>query len=154
RLARGIRTLHPACQPFPAVTILMSAAGARSRIPERESSVFATQLRLAACAAALAMFALPAQALVHGAYHIFPTPASKAKLAKKGAPPSAADMNYYGGSVFTSPRVVTVIWGPDVNPTIVSTVPGFSAAIVNSTYVDQMAEYNTKGAVAINGHKS
>ena len=33
-------------------------------------------------------------------------------------------------------------------------IPLFSAAIVDSTYVDQMREYNTKGVNAINGHKS
>ena len=33
-------------------------------------------------------------------------------------------------------------------------VPLLSAALVNSTYVDQETEYNTKGATAINGHKS
>jgi hypothetical protein len=109
---------------------------------------------LAAAAAALAMFALPAQALVHGAYHIFPTPSYKAKLAKQGVSPPASDMNYYGGSVFSSSKVVSVMWGSGVNSTIVSTVPGFSGALVNSTYVDQMAEYNTKGVKAINGHKS
>jgi hypothetical protein len=100
------------------------------------------------------MLALPAQALVHGAYHIFPTAAYKAKLAKRGVPPPSGDMNYYGGPVFTSSKVVSVMWGSGVSSTIVSTIPGFSGALVNSTYVDQMVEYNTKGAVAINGHKS
>ena len=61
-------------------------------------------------------------------------------------------MKYYGGSVFTNVKVVTVIWGPNVPATTVATVPGFATALVNSTYVDQMANYSTpkKG---INGHK-
>jgi hypothetical protein len=44
------------------------------------------------------------------------------------------------------------MWGSGVNSTTVATVPGFTTALVNSTYVDQMAEYDThlKG---INGHK-
>ena len=111
---------------------------------------------LAACAVAAAAFAFlaPAQAFVLGAYHIMPTPSYKAKLLKEGVPPPAGPMNYYGGSVFTSSKVVSVMWGSDVNSTIVSTIPGFSTAIVNSTYVDQMAQYNTKGVHAINGHKS
>lgn len=116
--------------------------------------MFATRLRLAAAAAALAMFALPAQALVHGAYHIFPTPSYKAKLAKQGVPPPAGDMFYYGGSVFTNMNLISVMWGKDVPATTVAGIPDFSTAIVNSTYVDQMSQYNTKGAVAINGHKS
>lgn len=109
---------------------------------------------LAACATAAAAFAFvaPAQAFVLGAYHIMPTPSYMAKLKKEGVPPPAGPVNYYGGSVFTSSKVVSVMWGSNVNPTIVSTIPGFSAAIVNSTYVDQMAQYDTpkKG---INGHK-
>ncbi|HUK42973.1 MAG TPA: hypothetical protein VLW48_00875 [Candidatus Bathyarchaeia archaeon] len=111
---------------------------------------------LAACAVAAAAFAFvaPAQAFVLGAYHIMPTPAYKAKLLKEGVPPPAGPVNYYGGSVFTSSKVVSVMWGSGVNSTIVSTIPGFSAAIVNSTYVDQMSQYNTKGVHAINGHKS
>jgi hypothetical protein len=109
---------------------------------------------MAACAAALAMFALPAQALVHGSYHILPTASYKAKLAKKGVPPPAGDMFYYGGSVLSSSKVMSVMWGPNVPAATVAGIPAFTTALVNSTYVDQMAEYNTKGAVAINGHKS
>jgi hypothetical protein len=114
---------------------------------------------MAACAlAAAAMLAVPAQAFVYKGYHIMPTPAYMAKLAKIGraphAPGGADTVNYYGGSVFTAPRVVNVIWGPNVNTTIVSTVSGLSAALVQSTYLDQMSQYNTKGATAINGHKS
>jgi hypothetical protein len=118
--------------------------------------VFATRLTMAACAVATAvtLAALPAQAYTHGAYHIMPTPAYMAKLARQGVPPPADHVNYYGGSVFTSSKVVSVMWGSQVNPTIVSTIPGFSGAIVASTYVDQMAQYSTKGVTAINGHKS
>jgi hypothetical protein len=112
-------------------------------------------LRLAAAATAaltIVGFGTAAQALVIGAYHIFPTPSYKAKLAKEGVPPPAGPVNYYGGSVFTAPRVVSVMWGGSVNPTTVATIPGFSAALVNSTYVDQMAQYDTP-SVGINGHK-
>jgi len=108
-------------------------------------------LAVSAALAGLAMCAAPAQAFVHGAYHIMPTPSYMAKLQKQGHVPSGL-MNYYGGSVFSNSKVVSVLWGSDVNSTIVATIPGFSGAIVNSTYVDQMAEYGThlKG---INGHK-
>jgi len=56
--------------------------------------------------------------------------------------------------VFEHVKVVSVMWGPNVPATTVAGIPGFTTAIVNSTYVDQMAQYNTKGATAINGHKS
>jgi hypothetical protein len=118
--------------------------------------MFASVRIMAACAAAAVGFALaaaPAGAFTTSKnYHIMPTPAYMAKLAKAGTPPPAGPVNYYGGSVFTSSKVVSVMWGGSVNPTIVSTIPGFSGAIVNSTYVDQMSQYDTpkKG---INGHK-
>jgi len=132
------------------------AAGHLPAHPEkkRESSVSVTRLTVAACAAALAMAALPAQALVHGSYHIFPTKSYLEKQAKEGhrVTPSGP-MFYYGGSVFSNVKLVSVMWNKDVNPTTSQAIPGFSAAIVNSTYVDQMSEYNTKGVKAINGHR-
>jgi hypothetical protein len=116
--------------------------------------MFASVRRLAACAAmAAGLAAVSAQATTYHGYHIMPTPAYAAKM-KHTTPPPAGPVNYYGGSVFTSSKVVSVMWGPDVNSTIVSTVPGFSGAIVDSTYVDQMGQYSTKGVHAINGHKS
>ncbi len=111
---------------------------------------------LAVCAlAATAMLAVPAQAFVYKGYHIMPTAKYMAKLRKTGhTPPPADTVNYYGGSVFSAVKVVNVIWGPNVNPTTVSTVPGLGAALPNSTYLDQgAAEYSTKGVKAINGHK-
>ncbi len=112
---------------------------------------------LAVCAlAAAAMMAVPAQAFVYHGYHIMPTAKYMAKLRKTGhVPPPADTVNYYGGSVFSAVKVVNVIWGPNVNPTTVSTVSGLGAALPNSTYLDQgSAEYSTKGVKAINGHKS
>jgi hypothetical protein len=116
--------------------------------------VSVTRLSIAACAAALAMAALPAQALVHGSYHIFPTKSYLEKQSKEGrwVTPSG-QMNYYGGSVLANVKLVSVMWNKDVNPTTSQAIPGFSAAIVNSNYVDQMSEYNTKGVKAINGHR-
>jgi hypothetical protein len=115
-------------------------------------------LRVAAiCAVAAAAFAVaaPVQAFTYHGYHIMATPSYMAKLKKIGRAPQAGEIfNYYGGSVFTAPRVVNVIWGPDVNPTTVSTVPAFGAALPVSTYLDQGGrEYSTKGVTAINGHK-
>jgi hypothetical protein len=116
--------------------------------------MFASVRIMAACAVAAVGLALaaPSQAFTtSGHYHIMPTPSYMAKLASRGIVP-AGPVNYYGGSVFTSSKVVSVMWGNSVNPTIVSTVPGFTGALVNSTYVDQMSQYDTpkKG---INGHK-
>ena len=83
-------------------------------------------------------------------YHIFPRTSFKSPPV---APP-AGDMFYYGGSVFSNVKVVSVIWNKDVLQNTKDQIPLFSAALVDSTYVDQESEYNTKGAHAVNGHKS
>lgn len=116
--------------------------------------MFASMRIMAACAAAAAVLstAAPAQALTYHGYHIMPTKSYAANLAKIGIVP-AADMNYYGGSVFEKVKVVNVIWGPNVPATTVDGVPEFATAIVNSTYVDQMAANYDTHLTGINGHK-
>lgn len=109
----------------------------------------------AACAAAGALaLAFPAEALVVGAYHILPLPHYYERTGRR--PPGGGDgpMYYYGGSVFSNVRVVTVIWGDQVNQQTIDKMPIFSADIVNSTYVDQMAEYGTVHHKGVNGHGS
>jgi hypothetical protein len=111
---------------------------------------------LAACAAALSLtLAVPGQAANVGegtAFHVYQTPAQMARAGQPARPPSGGDMEYFGGSVFSSVKVVSVIWGDKVNSQTVADIGGFLAAIVNSTYVDQMSIYDTdlKG---VNGHK-
>jgi hypothetical protein len=114
-------------------------------------SVAKTLMGATAVAAALTV-AVSASAGTSKAYHIF-RPTSFKDVATK-VPPPAGDMNYYGGSVFSSVKLVSVIWNKDVLQNTKDQVPLFSAAIVDSTYVDQMKEYNTKGAKAINGRRS
>jgi hypothetical protein len=87
-----------------------------------------------------------------GAYHIFATPAYEARTGRNPHL-SLGQMNYYGGTVFSKVNLVSVIWGPDVNQTTVAEIPDFSAAIVNSTFLQQLNEYSTKHVKAINGHK-
>lgn len=87
-----------------------------------------------------------------GAYHIFATPSYEARTGRNPHL-SQGEMNYYGGTVFSKVEVVSVIWGSNVNQTTVAEVPDFSAAIVNSTFQQQLEEYSTKGVKAINGHK-
>jgi len=52
-------------------------------------------------------------------------------------------VNYYGGSVFANVKVVSVMWGSGVSSKISKAIPAFSAALVNSTYVDPMSQYDT-----------
>jgi hypothetical protein len=108
--------------------------------------------RLAATTAVAATFLLAASANAGTVQHykVFPMTSFASKLPQV---PPAGDMNYYGGSVFTTPNLVSVIWNKDVLQNTQDQIPLFSAAIVDSTYVDQMHEYSTRGVKAINGHK-
>ncbi len=105
--------------------------------------------------AAVAIIAgMPAQALVVGGYHILPLPHYYAKTRR--LPPGGGDgpLYYYGGSVFSSVKLVSVIWGDSVNRHTINRIPIFSADIVDSTYMDQMSEYGTLHKKAVNGHRS
>jgi hypothetical protein len=118
-------------------------------------------LRLAALASTAAALGLAASlgatqaqpAGPSGAYHIFATPAYEAATGRHPRL-SLGEMNYYGGTVFSKVELVSVIWGSNVNSTTVQETPDFSAALVNSTFLQQLKEYSTKGVKAINGHKS
>jgi hypothetical protein len=105
-------------------------------------------------AASLAL-ATPVQAASYGdgvAYHIFQTPAQMARTGRAPIQGSKGDMLYYGGTVFPKVKVVSVIWGPNVNSQTVADIGGFLKAIVNSTYVDQLKIYDTD-LKAVNGRK-
>jgi hypothetical protein len=111
----------------------------------------ALRLSTATAVAAVLAVAAAADAKPVKNYHIFPM----TSFAARGThvQPPASDMNYYGGSVFSSVKLVSVIWNKDVLQNTKDQIPLFSAAIVDSTYVDKMAEYKTKGVQTINGHK-
>src|SRR4051812_19554618 len=107
---------------------------------------------LVAASAAAAAFSLAVSAnagpVKH--YHLFRA-TSFESLAKQPAPVSG-DMNYYGGPVFSDVKVLTVMWNHTVKQRTQVKIPLFTAALVNSTYVDQLGEYGTKRVTAINGH--
>ena len=71
----------------------------------------------------------------------------------KPAGPATDTIEYFGGTVFSSAEVVSVLWGPDVAKRTVHGMPDFFAALVNSTYMDQLTIYDTKHIKAVNGHK-
>ena len=102
---------------------------------------------------ALATTSLPAIAGGSGAWHILPTPSYEARSGRDPPRGFSGAMEYFGGIVFANVEVVSVMWGPNVNATTVAEIPDFSAAIVNSTFIDQLGEYSTKHKKAVNGHK-
>src|SRR4051794_8219063 len=66
---------------------------------------------------------------------------------------SAATGNvvYQGGHVISRAEVVLVFWGPHVTQTAVTNMEPFYKAVVNSSYMDWMGEYDTAGADAEDG---
>lgn len=109
---------------------------------------------LRACAlATIVLVSTPALASGAGAYHILPTPAYEARAGRMPPRGFSGAMEYFGGIVFSNVEVVSVMWGSNVNPTTVADIPDFTAAIVNSTFIDQLAEYSTVGLKGVTGHK-
>ena len=118
-------------------------------------------LRIVAACAAVASFALAAPALADpsdlggtingGSYHIYRTPEMWRQLGKSPDLGTTGQMEYFGGTVFSKVKVVSVIWGSNVNKQTVNGMPGFLTALPNSTFLDQMEEYDTKGVVGVNG---
>jgi hypothetical protein len=115
----------------------------------------------AACAAATLVFsvfaggAANAQLVRHnneGAIHFMLTPEYAREI---GRVPNEASgsMEYFGGTVFSNVKVVSVIWGKGVDPLTVRRMAGFLKAIPNSTFQDQLAEYSTVGLNGVTGHK-
>lgn len=104
----------------------------------------------AAIATSAALIATaPANAKMPKHYRIFPM----TSFNSRPAVPPAGDMNYYGGPVFSKVNVVSVMWNKDVLSNTQTEIPFLSAALVNSTYIDQAAEYSTKGVQSISGHQ-
>ena len=118
-------------------------------------------LRLAAAATAavaLGLAALSGSAQAQpagssGAYHIFATPSYEARTGRNPRL-SLGEMEYFGGTVFSAVEVVSVMWGPNVNATTVAEIPDFSAAIVDSTFLQQLSQYSTKHVKSVDHHKS
>lgn len=109
---------------------------------------------IAAAAFAVVMANMPAQAGDAGVYHILPTPAYEARTGHVPQHAPIGQLEYFGGTVFSNVEVVSVMWGSGVNSTTVAEIPDFSAAIVNSTFLDQLAEYSTVGVKSVKGKKS
>src|SRR5690242_2633800 len=61
---------------------------------------------------------------------------------------SLCTLQYYGGPVVSSVKVVTVFWGPNVNSTVQTNIDGFYSTVTNSAYVDWLSEYDTIGLLA------
>jgi hypothetical protein len=85
------------------------------------------------------------------AYHLYPTDAMRAARPMPQQQAAVQSLLYYGGPVLTKVKVVTVIWGGKVNKTTISNIGPFYTGILNSTFIDQLAQYATN-RTGVNGH--
>ena len=102
---------------------------------------------------ALATTSIPALAADSGAWHILPTASYEARTGRIPPRGFSGAMEYFGGIVFANVEIVSVMWGSNVNATTVAEIPDFSAAIANSTFIDQLSEYSTVGLTGVTGHR-
>jgi MYXO-CTERM domain-containing protein len=58
-------------------------------------------------------------------------------------------LQYYGGRVISNVEIVEVFWGPNVDATLVAQIGSFYTAIVKSSYIDWLTEYDTIGKVGL-----
>lgn len=54
-----------------------------------------------------------------------------------------AHLDYYGGPIIATPKVVTVLWGNSVASRVKDEMPGFFEAVLKSPHVDWLSEYDT-----------
>ena len=102
-------------------------------------------LRSSLIAAAFLLAGPAAMAADQPAYHLY-------RLPKPGRARTAAPtMLYYGGPVIGTVKVEAVFWGSTVSATTVKGIGPFLAAMANSTYTDQLAQYATN-LTGVNGH--
>src|SRR3954471_12934223 len=143
---------RPACKTEHPSTVSHGRRGP-SATPRGAAMFYRLSKGVPLAVAAFLAFACPAEALVVGGYHILPLPAYYEQFGR--VPPGGGDgpLYYYGGSVFSHVKLVSVMWSGDVSDETASNIPMLSAAMVNSTYMDQMAEYGTLHKKAINGHR-
>ena len=87
-----------------------------------------------------------ASAAPHGMYLTGQGRAALPHIAQDSGP-----LNYYGGPVISKVKVIVVLWGPNVNATVAFGIGGFFAAATNSTWFDQLSQYQTN-LTGINGH--
>jgi hypothetical protein len=103
-------------------------------------------LALGALAALLALPAVAAEP-PPGSYHVY-----RPALRVPPPAPGAATMLYYAGPVISSVKVAVVFWGTGVAKITTSRIGPFFSALVDSTYVDQLAQYSTN-ITGVNGRR-
>ena len=85
------------------------------------------------------------------------TPKRNGAVNNKSGAPAGAHLTYYGGRVVSNMQVVEVLWGagnylPQVKNTASPSIATFYQGILNSSYVDMFAQYDTTVGGGTNQH--
>lgn len=102
------------------------------------------------CAPAPAVKKLPIRIVP---YHDPKQPSASAIPALSSSAPAGAHLTYFGGPVISNVEVVVVYWSDKVSSTVTGSggIVDFYQTVVDSTYLDLLYEYSTKGVTYNNG---
>ena len=66
---------------------------------------------------------------------------------------TSSQLSYNGGPVITSVKIVNVLWGSNVNPQVTASMPVYLKAIVASSWIDGLSQYNTASKSSPTSHQ-
>jgi hypothetical protein len=69
-------------------------------------------------------------------------------------PGAAQNLSYQGGAVVSSPQIVVVYWGPNVDPTLQSNLPGMYNTLLSGPWMNILKQYSTVGLTPLQGGPS
>ena len=69
-------------------------------------------------------------------------------------PGSAQNLSYQGGAIVSSPQIVVMYWGPNVDPTLQSNLPGMYNTLLSGPWMNVLKQYSTAGLTPVAGGPS
>jgi len=143
------------CQPGRCVTLLGLEAGLTACQSRKwgEFECLTRKLAVAGASAAALALAVPAQAFQVGSYHIFRLDSMREQTGR--VPSLVREKCCITVALCSRPlRSFRSSGGRTSIRRTVATMPGYFKALPNSTFMDLMKQYKTKGVHAVDGHKS
>ena len=67
---------------------------------------------------------------------------------------SAQNLSYQGGAIVSSPQIVVVYWGPNVDPVLQSNLPGMYNTLLSGSWMNVLKQYGTVGVTPVSGGTS
>jgi len=69
-------------------------------------------------------------------------------------PAYAQNLQYQGGAIVSNPQIVVVYWGPNVDSTVQSGLPGMYSTLMSSPWANILKQYGTLGVTPLTGPSS